>query len=120
MYMLADQVINKSLNAGILNLLETGDDLMADRGFDIEDELPKGVTLNIPPFLNEKPQLTLEEELETRRISSVRVHVERAIERIKNYRILQNTFQLSMSADLNKNLGCLLLYGKFFATSYSY
>ena len=89
-------------HCGILDLLEAGDDLMADRGFDIEEELPKGVTLNIPPFLNGKKQLTLEKELETRRIASVRVHVERAIERIKNYKILQTVFQLSMAADFNK------------------
>ena len=25
---------------------------MADRGFDIEDDMPTGVGLNIPPFLN--------------------------------------------------------------------
>ena len=36
-----------------------------------------------------KQQLSLEEEVETRAIASVRIHVERAIERIKNYRILQ-------------------------------
>lgn len=32
----------------------------------------------------------------------VRVHVERAIERVKNYRILQSVFQLSMAPYLNK------------------
>ena len=61
-----------------------------------------GVTLNIPPFLDGKPQLTIEKEIETRRIASVRVHVERAIERIKYYIILQQTSQLSIAADLNK------------------
>ena len=96
----SDKQITK--HCGILDLLEAGDDLMADRGFDIEEELPKGVTLNIPPFLNGKKQLTLEKELETRRIASVRVHVERATERIKNYKILQTVFQLSMAADFNK------------------
>ena len=75
---------------------------MADRGFDIESDLPIGVQLNIPPFLNGKPQLDLKDELKTRRIASVRVHVERAIARIKNYRILQTNFQLSMAPDLNK------------------
>ena len=36
-----------------------------------------------------KEQLSLEEEFETRSIASVRIHVETAIERIKNNRILQ-------------------------------
>ncbi|XP_065667617.1 uncharacterized protein LOC136087918 [Hydra vulgaris] len=89
-------------HCGILKLLEKGDSLMADRGFDIVNDLPKGISLNIPPFLEGDFQLTLEKELETRRIASVRIHVERAIARIKNYRTLQNTFPLSMAADMNK------------------
>ena len=38
--------------SGIMDLLEPGDSPMADRGFDIEDDLIlRGVHLNIPPFL---------------------------------------------------------------------
>ncbi|XP_073254897.1 uncharacterized protein [Porites lutea] len=38
--------------SGILDLpFSEGDDIMADKGFTIEDLLPLGVTLNIPPFL---------------------------------------------------------------------
>ncbi|XP_057291809.1 uncharacterized protein LOC130614396 [Hydractinia symbiolongicarpus] len=96
----SDQKITR--HSGILNLLEHGDSLMADRGFDIEEDLPDGVTLNIPAFLKGKTQLDLGEELETRRIASVRVHVERAINRVKNFRILQSIFPLSMAPDLNK------------------
>lgn len=83
---LSDQKITQ--HCGILKLLEPGDTLMADRGFNINDDLPENVSLNIPPFMRGKSQLSLTEELETRRIASVRIHVERAIERIKNYRIL--------------------------------
>ena len=91
-----------TLDSGIYKLLEPGDSVMADRGFEIEDDLPDNVSLNIPPFLNGKPQLSLQEENETRKIASVRVHVERAIERVKNYRILQTVFPLSMAPELNK------------------
>lgn len=91
-----------TLESGIYGLLESGDSIMADRGFDLQDDLPEGVSLNIPPFLSGKSQLTLQEENETRRIASLRVHVERAIGRIKNYRILQTVFPISMSPDLNK------------------
>ena len=89
-------------NSGIYDLLEGGDPIMADRGFDIEGDLPPGISLNLPPFLDGKPQLDVEGEIETRCIASVRVHVERAIERVKNYKILQNVFPLSMATDLNK------------------
>ena len=83
---ISDKKITK--NCGILDLLEPGDQIMADRGFDIADDLPSGVTLNIPAFLNGNDLLTLEEETSTRKIASARVHVERAISRIKNYRLL--------------------------------
>ena len=69
---------------------DKGDVLMADRGFEIQDDLaPLGVKLNIPPFLRGKGQFNESELVETRRIASFRIHVERAIERIKNYRILE-------------------------------
>ena len=86
---ISDKKITES--CGILDLLEPGDMVMADGGFDIQHILAaKKVKLNIPPpFMKGKEQLSLEEELETRSIASVRIHVERAIERIKNYRILQ-------------------------------
>ena len=82
---------------GIIDLLEPRDVVMADKGFDIQDFLvPKRVILNITPFLKKKEQLSLEEEAETRRIASVRIHVERAIEHVKNYRILQGVISLSL------------------------
>ena len=86
----------------ILNMLEPGDDVMADRGFDIEGDMTDGVKLNIPPFINGAPQLSVSDENETRRIAAVRVHVERAIRRIKCFRILKNVFPLSMASELNK------------------
>ena len=80
---------------------------MADRGFDIIDDLPPGVMLNIPAFLNGDDQLTLEKESTTRKIASVHVHVhvERAIARIKNYQILHQVIPLTMSQDLDKIWG---------------
>lgn len=77
-------------DCGILSLLEEGGSIMVDKGFDIEDVLPKKVSLNIPPFLRENDHLSLEEETETRQIAALCIHVERAIHRIKCFQILKN------------------------------
>lgn len=76
--------------SGLLDLLEPGDSIMADRGFTIADlTIQRGITLNIPPMKHEG-QFTEAELLTTRRIASLRIHVERAIGRIKNFRILND------------------------------
>ena len=46
------------------------------------------VFLNLPEFLCSKTQFTQEEVVFSRKISSCRIHVERAIERLRNYKIL--------------------------------
>ena len=77
-------------HSGILQLLEEGDSVMADRGFEIQDLLtPREVYLSIPPFTRSKDQLNPDEEDEAREIASVRIHVERAIKRVKNCNILK-------------------------------
>ena len=88
--------------SGLYKLLQAGDSIMADRGFDLDSDLPPGVNLNIPAFMNGRDQLDILDETETRRIASVRIHVERAIARIKSFRILKTTFPISMASDLNK------------------
>ncbi len=75
---------------------------MADRGFDFADILPAGVTLNIPPFKGHRSQLTPEESEETACIAAVRIHVERAIGRVKNYHILDGVLPLSLSPLANQ------------------
>ena len=76
---------------------------MADRGFEIQDLLvSKKASLNIPPFMRYKDQLDPDEEDETRQIASVRIHVERAIERIKNFNILRQIIPNTMAEDINK------------------
>jgi len=53
--------------SGILEMLEPGDSVMADRGFDIQEDLALlGVGLNIPPFLRGKSQLSESELVVTR------------------------------------------------------
>ena len=56
----------------------------------------KGVELNIPPFIEGRKQLPASEVQCGRNIASLRIHVERAIGRIKNYAILKGTLPITM------------------------
>ena len=64
-----------------------GDSVMADKGFTVQDLLPPGVGLNIPPFLGSQGQMSPDDVVKTQSIASLRVHVERAINKIKNFHI---------------------------------
>ncbi|KAM7303515.1 uncharacterized protein ISCGN_013470 [Ixodes scapularis] len=82
-------------DSGIISHFERGDHVMADRGFSLDPEMEaKGVALNTPAFTRGKAQLSEQEVTETRRIASVRIHVERAINRIKSYRILKQALPI--------------------------
>ena len=84
-------------NSGLYNLLEYGDVVMADRGFQIkEDLLHHYCQLAAPPGARTKSQLTTNECEETKEVANAPIHVERAISRLKTFRILKNTFPLTM------------------------
>ena len=84
-------------DSGFYQYLDSEDQVMGDRGFDIETELGvRGITLNIPAFTRGK-KLTNFDCTMTRRIASVRIHVERVIGRMKNYRILKSVMPIQTS-----------------------
>ena len=70
--------------SGVLDLLDAGDNVMVDQGFDISNIVPDDVTVNMPPFLAGRTQLTVAETEEIMSIASVRIHVEHEIGRKKN------------------------------------
>ena len=85
-------------SSSVIDHLNDGDSVMADRGFDIEDLLAtRGVRLNIPPRLAGRTQFTCKEVETTRRIAEQRIHVERAIGRARRYDILNSVMPLSMA-----------------------
>lgn len=89
-------------NCGLLEALQPGDAVMVDKGFvhlkaDFER---KCVKLHCPPFKT-KSQFTKEEVEITRRIASARFHVERKMEQIKNFRILQGIMPLALAPIAN-------------------
>ena len=64
----------------------------------MKDVLEKlGIGLNISPFMKGRQQLPSEEIKVGRKIASLRIHVKRAIRRIKTYQILTSTIPLSMA-----------------------
>ena len=62
----------------MFDLLEPGDTVVADRGFDVENILQGSTGLNIPPLLRTNTQFHEDELEETRCIASLHVHVEQA------------------------------------------
>jgi hypothetical protein len=91
----SDKVI--TYRSGYLDLIEHGDVVMADRGFLIRDELAsRGACLVIPSFTKGKDQLSPAEVETSRKIAHVRIHIERAMERLKNFRILSQRMSLNM------------------------
>ena len=70
---------------------------MADGGFQIrEDLLHNYCTLNVPPGARVKSQMTVEECEKTKAIANLRIHVERAINRMKTFRLLEGTLPLTI------------------------
>lgn len=85
-----------TLESGFLHLLEPKDEILADRGFLIRDQLAAyGATLRIPNFTKGKSQLPACEVDSSRQLSRVRIHVERVTSRWKSFKILHSVIPIS-------------------------
>ena len=78
--------------------LEAGDTVMSDKGFLVGQDLgKKKVKLVMPPFKgSDRSQFTNTEIEYSENVSKARVHVERLIQRLKTYKILQGVVKNSM------------------------
>lgn len=86
----------------IMEKINPGDTLMADKGFNISDLLiNKCSKLVIPPFLKDKGKFSKNNAKKTSKIAKALIHVERAISRLKDFKILQNTIPLSRKDQLD-------------------
>ena len=85
-------------NSGLFDILQEKDAVMVDKGFVHlrNDFKPRKIKLYCPPFKT-KEQFSKSEVEMTRRIASARIHVERKMEQIKNFRILQGVLPLALS-----------------------
>ena len=92
-------------DCGFLQKLEgmEGVSIMADRGFTIKESLARlNIHLTLPPFMEGCSQLPPEDVQHGRSIASLRIHVERAIGRMKQLKILTNVFPLRMARIANQ------------------
>ena len=84
-------------DSGFYDLLERDDEIMADRGFQIKEELMLDYcSLSVPPGARVKSQMTTTECKRTKDVANIRIHVERAINRIKTYRIFKSVLPITM------------------------
>ena len=86
-----------TVHSGFLKYLINGDQVLADRGFDIAEELAlQGATLVIPLYTKGKQQLSRREAEEFRRLSRVRIHVQLTIRHMKTYKLLYTTLSITL------------------------
>ena len=70
--------------------------VMADKGFNIQELLlPCGVKLVKPPMLRKKKQFSEVDNVSTKVIANSRIHVERVIGRVKEFKILKHEMPLN-------------------------
>ena len=62
---------------------------MADKGFTIQDLLPLGVSLNLPPFLVTSSHVAAEDVLKKQEIASLRLHVNVSSTRLRIFKWLK-------------------------------
>ena len=80
-----------------MNLVDPTDVIMEDSGFPIQNELlMRHAKLYIPPPSSGLEQQPRADVLKTKKIANARIHVERAIGRIKWFSILKNTLPISL------------------------
>ncbi len=89
-------------NSGLINFLEDGDAVMADKGFLIRDLLAFKKVQLISPAYCRGPRLSSNAVTHTRRVAALRSHVERSILRLKHFRILSGVIPLLLKMMLDR------------------
>lgn len=101
-------VLEKKLQVGEIR---KQDSIMADKGFDIKDDLKKlDLQLNIPPFLHDQIGFQEDDVIKTQTIAKHRIHVERAIAKIRNFKIFHSNIPVAMFGTVNQiwTVACFL------------
>lgn len=103
-----------TVESGLIDLLEAGDIVLADKGFphiqSAIDESGIGVFLVMPPFLEKKSEFSADETKETYAVAKCRIQVERIMQRLRTYLILNKiTHNLFSSIDDIIHIICVLV-----------
>ena len=89
------------LRSGFLsNSFDDGDAVMADKGFQIQDILPLVWGSEYPTLFGSDAQMSAEDVVRTQQIASLRIHVERAINKI--FRIWNGVVPLNLFSVVNQ------------------
>ncbi|KAE8738603.1 hypothetical protein FOCC_FOCC015917 [Frankliniella occidentalis] len=87
-----------TLDSNLLDMLQPGDVLMADRGFELKAEcMLRKIKLLRPPSLGQRDKFTPKEVLLTKAIAKARIYVEHTIGKIKDFRLLRYTIPNKMT-----------------------
>ena len=83
------------MHSGFLKFLQHGELILADRGFNNAETLAiHGAILKILHFTKVESQMSGKEVDNSRKVSNVKIHVERVTGRIRKFQILQSTIPI--------------------------
>ena len=93
--------------------IKKGDAIIADKGFNIQNDLKKqllDLKLNIPPYLKDKVGFEEDDVIKTQTVARNRIHVERAICKIRRFCIFHSIIPVTMFSSINQiwSVACLL------------
>lgn len=92
------------IRSGFLQMPHTrGASWLVDKGFQIADLAePLGVTVNMPAFVGSRGQMSQTEVFLTQSIASERIHIERAINKVKRFHFFDRPIQMSAYGSTNQ------------------
>lgn len=93
-------------NCGFLDLVEPYDSVMADKGFQIrEDLLLRRAEFHIPPGRRGSEQMSKADVRKTQEIANRRIYVEMAIRRLKTFRLIKNELPITLVSQIDNITG---------------
>lgn len=85
-----------TMKSGFMEKLETGNVILADRGFQLSEEFAtRGAILKVPSFTKGKSQMPAADVDRSQQIANVRIHIERVIGRMRKFEILNTRIPIT-------------------------